>query len=165
MPQQPASRSTTVPIPECARAARASAPAAPSPSDDSGRAAGRSRGRLADRAEARPACHSCSRYSSNRTHASPTTRALRCVSPRSRAGASSRTAERQLGSRNTIALAARGDRRRAPRRSPPRSGARCRQQALRNQRPAAAAMRREPAPPRRLPRARRRRRRRSPGWL
>ena len=50
----------------------------------------------------RPAFHSCSTYSSNSTHASPTIRALRCASPRSRSGASSRTADRQLGSRNTI---------------------------------------------------------------
>ena len=40
-------------------------------------------------------------YSSNDTLASATTRALRRASPRSSAGASSRTAERQLGSQKT----------------------------------------------------------------
>ena len=87
---------------ECARAARAREASAPSPSDDSDRAAARSAVRFSDRdAGVRPV-HSCSTYSSNSTHASPTIRALRCASPRSSAGASSRTADRQLGSRNTI---------------------------------------------------------------
>ena len=91
-------------------------------------------------------------------------RARRCASPRSSAGASSRTADRQLGSRNTIG---------SPREAASNSASALACAAarasssrpLRDQRPAAAAVRRERARRRRRPRARRPRRCPISGWL
>ena len=88
--------------PGCATAARPRARGAPSTSDGSGRGAGSSPARCGQAGWPRPACHSSSSSSSNSTQASATRCACRCCSPRSSDGTSSRTADRQLGSKKTI---------------------------------------------------------------
>ena len=137
MPQHPASRSVTV-APGM-RDSRAAAGAArpierwwqcTCSSMDEGPARSASR--------ARPAASSRSRYSSKSTDWRPTTRAFSRIEPLNRSGASSRTADRQLGSTNTIGVAARGTR--VERGDVARRQlARIREQALRDERPAAAA--------------------------
>ena len=91
---------------ECATAAPLPEPPAPSIADGNAGGAGPSTGPGCSARVARPSAHSRSRNSSNSTAwlRDDAARA-RCSSPRSRSGASSRTADRQLGSTNTIALA------------------------------------------------------------
>ena len=114
----------------------------PSPSDDNDRGRRSAQDPGGTPATRARATSSSSSQSSNSRDRLATTRALRRSSPLSRSGASSRMADRQLGSRNTSGWPA-SARREEPIGVLARALARLVEQSLRDERPAATDVRRE----------------------